>query len=348
MSHMGQNVFRLAEPMFWRETLAVPGCAAYQTQGYMMNEQRPGDGGKDESTYEEIWLLGQPPLGDYLDFVRDTGVDGANADPAALADEWRVANDYYHELEEREAGIADLVECRELDPALAPLVAEVEADARYRHAFDTLPTSFGMVELDRLVLFQQHVTRQFVNALKSRLGPAPDPETVFRFCLPLRHPDTPVRVQRVGSRRYVFCSESSDLRFHEPALFRPDQIRDHKTSGPISGIVGVVIGFGSNFLNVIRDDNRLVLQNGYHRACALRELGITHAPCIIETVTRLDELNVAAHRDVVRNPAFYFKAARPPLLKDFFDSKIRKTVRTRKILRMIEIEVDVREFEILE
>src|SRR5882724_6854074 len=67
---------------------------------------------------EEIWLLGLPPLGRYLEFVEGDVVDGADADRAALIDEWRVANDYYQELERSEAGIANHVERTELDPGL--------------------------------------------------------------------------------------------------------------------------------------------------------------------------------------------------------------------------------------
>ena len=156
---------------------------------------------------EEIWLLGQPPLGDYLEFVRDMVVGGAAADPRALTDEWRSANDYYYELEQSEAGIAEQVECRDLDPALAPLAEEVMADPRFRRAFDTLPTRIAMVELDRMVTYQPRVTRQFVDDLKARLGPAPDPDALFRFCLPLGRPDAPVQVRRMGSRRYTFSSE---------------------------------------------------------------------------------------------------------------------------------------------
>ena len=52
----------------------------------------------------ELWLLGQPPLRDYLDFVRDSVVGGDAMDPRALCDEWRVANDRYYELERSEAG----------------------------------------------------------------------------------------------------------------------------------------------------------------------------------------------------------------------------------------------------
>src|SRR6266511_1031753 len=62
-------------------------------------------------TVDEVWLLGQPPLSDYLDFVRRWVIGGAREYRAALIDEWRAANDYYHELEQAEAGIADRVEC---------------------------------------------------------------------------------------------------------------------------------------------------------------------------------------------------------------------------------------------
>src|SRR5882757_822384 len=69
---------------------------------------------------QEVWLLGQPPLSRYLDFVRDTVVDSAAVDRSALIDEWRTANDYYQELERSEAGIANRGTHRELDPGLVP------------------------------------------------------------------------------------------------------------------------------------------------------------------------------------------------------------------------------------
>jgi hypothetical protein len=299
-------------------------------------------------TVDEVWLLGQPPLSDYLDFVRHWVIGGATADRAALTDEWRAANDYYHELEQAEAGIADRVGCRELDPELAAMAAEVMVDARYRQAFDTVPSSFGMVELDQLVIFQPHVTSQHVEALKAQLGPAPDPAALFRFCFPLGRSEPPVRIRQAGSRRYLFSSRSADFRFHEGLVLRPEQVHDYDTFGSVGGILGLVVGFGPNFLSAVRSDNRLILHNGYHRAYALRELGITHAPCVIETVTRRDELDVVAKDDVCQKPAFYLKAARPPLLKDFFDPKIRKVLRIERSVRVVEVSYEVREFELPE
>lgn len=315
-----------------------------------MVEKQTGNSAVDENNAasEKIWLLGHPPLRSYLDFVEDTVIGGATMDRAALVDEWRAANDYYHELAEREAGLADQAECRDLDPTLAPLAAEVMNDPRYRCNFDTLPTGFGVVELDRLVIWQTHVDRQFIETLKSQLGPAPDAAALLRFCLPLGRPEAPVRIQRVGSKRFVFTSDSSDFRFHEPVLLRPDQIRDYDTFGPIAGVVGLVVGFSSNFLTVVRGDDRFILHNGYHRACALRELGVTHAPCIIQTVTGRDEIDITAKRVVAQDPGFYFKHARPPLLKDFFDPKLRKVLPVHKISKMIEINFEVRDFQVQE
>ena len=149
------------------------------------------------SNLEETWLLGQPPLRDYLDFVRDMAVDAP--DQRALCDEWRRANDYYHDLEVAEAGIADAVERRDLDPALAALAEALVADPHFRNTFDLLPAAVELVELDRLVVWQPRVTATFVNALQARLGPAPDAEALFRFCLPIR----PAKIRSVASPRIL-------------------------------------------------------------------------------------------------------------------------------------------------
>ena len=121
--------------------------------------------------YEEIWLLGLPPLWRFLEFVEETHVDEARVDRAALTDEWRTANDYYQALERTEAGIANEAQQSDLDPAFALHGARVTADARFRRTFSTLPTRLGMVELDRLIVYQKHVSRNFVDAPRLASGP---------------------------------------------------------------------------------------------------------------------------------------------------------------------------------
>jgi hypothetical protein len=86
------------------------------------------------------------------------------------------------------------------------------------------------------------------------------------------------------------------------------------------------------------------LNNGYHRACALLELGVTHAPCVVQTVTRRDELDITAKPIVARDPGYFFNGKRPPLLKDFADPHICKTFPIRKVSRIIEVQIEVREY----
>ncbi len=294
----------------------------------------------------ELRLLGQPSLQDHLSFVRRDVVDGASISAADAASRWREANDYYHTLEEREAGIADDIDVYDPDPSLAPLIAQTKADPRYGFTFDTFPTKIAMVELDRLVIYQTHVMQAYAASLILRLDQPENLLALYRFCQPPAGSSAAVDVQEIGRRRYVFSSPSTDLRQHEPVLFQPDQVSGHRTFGPVSAYVGLPVGFGSNFFTGIAYGDRVLLHNGYHRAYAMRARGITHAPCIIQTVTRREEIEVAAKRDVADDPAFYFASMRPPLLKDFFDPRISALFEVHRTKKMIEVTFEIKDFEV--
>jgi hypothetical protein len=290
---------------------------------------------------ELVWLLGQPHLQDYLDFVARRMIGGDKASPRDLADEWRAANDLYHDLEMSEAGAADRNHSRPIDPSLAQLADAVRADPYYRTAFDTLPVTIEMVELDTLIMSQTHVANVFSEARGEALGARPTPEALFRFCLPTEREAPPVRIQRLASDHYLFSSPSTDFRPHDPVLLSGDETPRLRKHGPVAAALALSVGFGANFMTAIRSDGRILLDNGYHRAYTLRALGLTHAPCIVETVTRLDELRLTANETVSGDPSFYFRSKRPPMLKDFFNPKLTKRLFVRPMQTLIEVEVKV-------
>jgi hypothetical protein len=288
-----------------------------------------------------VWLLGQPHLGDYLDFVKGKAIGGADLDPRKLADEWRVANDVYAELETSEAGYADDTRRRPVGGALKPLVRRLEQNPWFRDSFDNLPYSVERVEIDRLVASQIHVERAFTKPFLARLA-AMSEEELFHFCLPVEKPQPPVAVTRLSGDRYVFTSPSTDFRSHSPRVLRPEELPNLTSSGPISAFVGIAVGFGSNFLSAVRSDTRICLQNGYHRTYALRCAGLEYAYCVVEDVTRKDELRLTADDTVTEDPEFYFASKRPPLIKDFFDRRLAKKMRVKPMQNHVEIEIKVR------
>ena len=288
-----------------------------------------------------VWLLGQPHLGDYLDFVKGKAVGGADQDPRKLADEWRAANDVYAGLEKSEAGYADDTKRRPVGGALKPLVRRLEQNPWFRDSFDNLPYSVERVEIDRLVASQIHVERAFSRQFLARLASMSE-EDLFHFCLPVDKPQPPVTVTRLSGDRFVFTSPSTDFRSHSPRLVRPEEIPHLVSSGPISAFVGIAVGFGSNFLSAVRSDTRLCLQNGYHRTYALRCAGHKYAYCVVEDVTRKDELKLTADDTVTDDPEFYFASQRPPLIKDFFDRRLAKKMRIKPMQNHVEVEIKVR------
>ncbi|MEO6153196.1 MAG: hypothetical protein ABIT09_09995 [Croceibacterium sp.] len=304
--------------------------------------QAPPNADADTGQVPLLWLLGQPHLRDYLAFFETKVCGGEQADPRALTAEWRTANDIYYELEQHEAGIADTIECRPLDKRLARLSAELEQNPWFRAAFDNLPYTIELVELDKLVVSQLHVENGFAGMIAARLGPDPSPSELFRFCLPTERELPPVAIRRLGAHRYQFTSPSTDFREHAPRLLRADELVHAGGSGPVAAFFGVGVGFGANFLSGIRSGARVVLENGYHRSYALRSAGITHAWCVIEHVTRKDELRLAASETVAADPEFYFAAKRPPILRDFFDPRLAKQLMTKRMESVVEVEIKVR------
>jgi hypothetical protein len=123
----------------------------------------------------------------------------------------------------------------------------------------------------------------------------------------------------------------------------PENIASYPPPGALAGVVGMAVGFGSNFLSIIGASDRLILHNGSHRAYALRDLGITHAPCVIQHIYSREELNVVASSAVAERPDVFVRQPRPPVLKDYFDPSLRKILPVIRRLRQVTVKFQVDE-----
>ena len=124
----------------------------------------------------------------------------------------------------------------------------------------------------------------------------------------------------------------------ELSLVDPGDIRGHSATGTPTHVLAATIGYGANYFSAIRAEGRTILNNGSHRAYALREAGVTHAPCLIQQVSRREELELIGHNELKADMDLYLKNSRPPMLKDYFDPELRMLVhvpRTRRQIRVI-------------
>jgi hypothetical protein len=285
---------------------------------------------------QHVFLIGRPPISEFLSYVRNLAVNARTRDEGELMEEWRVANDRVRELETAEAGIADDPPVQLLPEAMRPLADAVLADPQFKQAFRLVRHEIVMVELDRMVVFQKHINLMHVDAIRKRLPERElTPEELFDLCIPLDVPTVPVRIAKTAPNSFTFVSPSRDFRYVEPVLLDPSQVSGYDRMGPVTAILGIVVGYGSNYLNAIHAEGRLVLTNGSHRAYALREHGITHVPCIVQDVTRAEELEMVGADEVRHHPDRYLQTPRPPMLKDYFDDRLRKILHVARKHRMI-------------
>ena len=289
-------------------------------------------------TNENLYLIGRPTLKQFLRFVKDNAVHPPSS--GELIEEWQAANRIVRALDKVEAGIADKPSIQPVDPENKLLLEFLQAPL-VRHSFNTVPTEVAYIELDQLVVYQHHIDLTFAQKLKNRLGQSPSEEEIFRTCLPCQPFSPPVKWSRTHRNTFVFMSPSDDMRFLGSMSLEPENITDYPPPGNLAGVVGLAVGFGSNFLNAIYAEKRLILNNGSHRAYALRDLGITRVPCIVQHISSRDELSVLASTAITDAPNFYLQDPRPMMLKDYFDPRLRKVMPVHRRLRQVTVKFDV-------
>ena len=294
----------------------------------------------DQDSELSLYLIGRPPLKDFLRFVKNHAVKPLAK--SALTDAWQAAQQVIRRLERDEAGVADDPPIRKLGPEYEPLLIEFLKDPLVHYGFNTVPTEVAIVELDRMVVYQEHIDITHSRRLEQKLGAIPGRAELFRTCLPYDHPQPPVKWSRVSHGKFVFVSPSNDLRYLGPMGLEPGQLKD-APGGNLVGVVGLSVGFGSNFMNAIYAEKRLILNNGSHRAFALRQMGVTHVPCVIQHVASRDELDVVASSSVRRDPDLYLKHVRPPMLKDYFNPQLRMVMPVHRRLRQITVRFEIEE-----
>jgi hypothetical protein len=297
----------------------------------------PADLGADE----ESCLLPATRLRDFLAFVGERAAGGAVLDKADLAESWRRAAARFAAIQVAEAGAADRPEVLPLPRGAQAHVDRLLQLPSFRRTFSTVPVAFGLVELDKLVAYQQYLTGSSLDQVAAALPASLTAAALAKLCLPLAPPRTGFSLARREGDQFVFLADNHDGRFLGAHAVEPSSIAALPVQGHARSVIALAFGFTSNALNVVRFGSRMVLNNGYHRAVALRALGVTHAPCIIQVCGNWDEVGLAGSRTLYEHGDVFFNQARPPLLRDFANPRLVRTFTTRRLRKEIRLSFKV-------
>jgi len=298
-----------------------------------------------ERETEVLYLLGRPPLHEDLGYLMSQTSAGEQTDVRDIAESWRAANDVVIRLQTEEAGVVE-------NPPLLDLPAEMcgprdrllRNDA-FQRTLAVIPLDVKMVELDRLIVPQKYLDLLRVRQLREEIETLRDPRALFDFCMPLDRPREAVRWIRTSSDSFVFASPSHDLRYLDVAVFDPQRFANPSVSGLVAETIGLMVGYSVNCVAAMHAQNRLILVNGTHRAAAMRQAGFTHAPCVIQKITRPEERMLVGAREVNRNPAEFLAIPRPMMLKDFFDMRLCRQFRMPRRMRQVKVSFSVESFD---
>jgi len=273
----------------------------------------------ETQTQRQLFLMGFPPMEEALGFLSTK--TQPRMELARAAELWRRANDLIHQNLNVDAGCCERVEVLALPAELRESAATLESSEMFRKSFAIVPARIMMVELAPLAIFQKTINLTYVGQLEARLAADMTPAQLFEACLAPRDPPR-VACAWPAMDAIQLSSCSNDLRFLEAMPLNDDLIGRLPLGGRAVSAIALVMGFGSNFINAVRVGNRLVLNNGSHRAYALLKLGYTRVPCVVQEVTRSEELPIVLGN--VPQPVLQqlLTSPRPPMVRDLLNEAL--------------------------
>ena len=219
-------------------------------------------------------------------------------------------------------------------------IAEAELhEAALRNGWEGLAYRWRLVELDRVIVYQKTINLRFVKETQATLPQSPGNEDVARLAVGKAWSAPPIRVTRSEEYTFLCVSSSNDMRILEVESLDPATIQGYQPPGHAGAVIGICVGFTTNILSAIHVRNRLILTNGSHRAYALRELGITHVPCLVLSLSRDEEFDMKAPDQVREARDLYLRHPRPPLFKDYFDPHLHTIVQTPRNNQLVQVQI---------
>jgi len=269
-------------------------------------------------------LAGRPPFDEFISYYH-RAANGGQVDLWGASATWRSAAAQIQRLPRVVAGGLGVGSpVGSLPEILMSATQDLAQTRNVRTLMHQLPSQLAMVELGSLAVRQKHINRSYCSSLLLRVPSPSDLLATFNFCL---RPDTAglpsVSHAPTANGGFVFVGPSNDLRILEVKVLQPTSIPCADLEGSPQSVMVVSLGYGPNLLTVLRGNDRLLIQNGSHRAFALLEAGHLQAPALVQDIADDLQLALAVGPQAAQSAiAAMYGPQRPPLLRDFLDPNL--------------------------
>lgn len=290
------------------------------------------------SFFNQRYLFAFANRGELIHHLRtQTHKDEAARFPEILG-LWEAQQPVVQRLTQTESGAADQVVLEELPIELSPRLREISADPLLGKTFSQLPITFSLVEIDKLVAAQRTVNLDYVELLKARYGGKTSLADLVEICLSPVREMPPIQHLEVANNTHVFSSRNLDVRFLGAFLknLAPDDLEYAELGGIPAAAVIAFVGYGGAPINVLKFQNRAVLNNGFHRVFALRSLGIEKIPVVVQHVRNYQ---LEYPPQVGGFPRDYLLGSlRPVLMKDFLNEDFCIKLKAKDRMKVVTVQ----------
>ena len=268
-----------------------------------------------------IVLAGRQPRGDYLRICSQAMPKISDGRAITM---WASAQKHTAALMQRQAAEADGAQVLKMPRRYAKFAERLYSEYLSSTAFSGIKTRLGMVELDKLVVFQHAIDLDHIKFLsRANCGHLTEQDATRIALSPGAPPHA--AVSQNSPTLFTFSAPSRDFRCLDRKLVEAKNVEGVDFFGrPVYYII-TALGYSANAMLVININSRIILMNGYHRAYFLKKHGFTRSAAVILDVQAQDEAFASILQgtaDLERNPRRYIHDPRPPMLKDYFDSKL--------------------------
>jgi hypothetical protein len=249
-------------------------------------------------------------------------------------------------LAQQEGGVAETIRLQPIPGEHHARLEAIADDELLRKTFSQLPTTFELVEIDKLVAPQRTVNLDYIDRLLGRYPKNPTLDELLEICLSPKREMDPIQHLEIAPNTHVFSSPNSDIRFLGAFVkdLKPDDLEWAVMGGLPAAAIIAFVGYGGAPVNVLKVGNRVILNNGFHRVFALRSLGVKMIPVVVQHVRNAQ---LECPPQVAGLPKEYLlNVPRPVLLKDFFEPDFTVMLRVRERVKMVTVGVGLSQHEV--